>query len=94
MSNLSVSYLFLPLHTIHGVLMARILKWFAIPFSSGPHLSEFSTMTRLSWVALQGMAHSFIELDKAVIHVISLVSFFVMMVFILMGKDKRLVEAS
>jgi len=29
-------------------------------------LSELSTMTRLSWVALQGMAHSFFELDKAV----------------------------
>ena len=38
-------------------------------------LSELSTMTHLSWVALQGMAHSFIELDKAVIHVIRLVSF-------------------
>ena len=24
-------------HTVHGVLRARILKWFAIPFSSGPH---------------------------------------------------------
>ena len=23
--------------TVHGVLKARILKWFAIPFSSGPH---------------------------------------------------------
>ena len=32
-------------------------------------------MTRPSWVALYGMAHSFIELDKAVVHVISLVSF-------------------
>ena len=38
-------------------------------------LSELSTMTHLSWVALQGMAHSFIELDKAVIHVIRLVNF-------------------
>ena len=28
-----------------------------------------------SWVALHGMAHSFIELDKAVVHVIRLVSF-------------------
>ena len=28
--------IFLPFHTIHGVLKARILKWFAIPFSSGP----------------------------------------------------------
>ena len=29
----------------------------------------------LSWVALQGTAHSLIELDKAVVHVISLISF-------------------
>ena len=27
----------LAFHTVHGVLKARILKWFAIPFSSGPH---------------------------------------------------------
>ena len=27
----------LPFHTVHGVLKAKILKWFAIPFSSGPH---------------------------------------------------------
>ena len=38
-------------------------------------LSVLSTMTRPSWVALHGMAHSFIELDKAVVHVISLISF-------------------
>ena len=38
-------------------------------------LSELSTMTSLSWVALHCMAHSFIELDKAVVHVIRLVSF-------------------
>ena len=37
--------------------------------------SELSTMIRPSWVALHGMAHSFTELDKAVVHVISLVSF-------------------
>ena len=29
--------IFLPFHTVHGVLKARILKWFAIPFSNGPH---------------------------------------------------------
>ena len=29
--------IFLPFHTVRGVLKARILKWFAIPFSSGPH---------------------------------------------------------
>ena len=38
-------------------------------------LSELSTMTRPSWVALHGMAHSIIELDKAVVHVIKSVSF-------------------
>ena len=27
----------LPFHTVHVVLKARILKWFAIPLSSGPH---------------------------------------------------------
>src|SRR5574337_1263152 len=27
----------MPFHTVHGVLKAKILKWFAIPFSSGPH---------------------------------------------------------
>ena len=32
-------------------------------------------MIYLPWVALHGMAHSFIEFDKAVIHVIRLVSF-------------------
>ena len=36
-------------------------------------LSEISTMTHPSWVALHGMTHS--ELDKAVIHVVSLGSF-------------------
>ena len=36
-SFLTTSISFLPFHTVHGVLKARILKWFAIPFSSGPH---------------------------------------------------------
>ena len=55
---------------IRGVLKARILKWFPIVFSSGPQLSELSTMTQCpSWVALHSTAHSFIELDEAVVHV-------------------------
>ena len=29
--------IFSPFHTVHGVLKARMLKRFAIPFSSGPH---------------------------------------------------------
>ena len=46
-----------------------------LPFPAGHTVSELSTMILLSWVALHGMGHSFIGLDKAVICVISLVSF-------------------
>ena len=51
--------------------------WSGLPFPSPVDyvLSELYTMTRPSWVALHGMAHSFTELDKAVVHVIRLVSF-------------------
>ena len=64
--------IFLPFHTVLGVLKGRILPF---PSSVDHILSELSTMTCLSWMALQGMAHSFIELDKAVVHVIRLASF-------------------
>ena len=72
--------------------------WSGLPFPSPVDhvVSELSTRTRLSWVALHGMAHSVIELDKAVIHVISLLVFcdcgFILSA--LMEKDKRLLEAS
>ena len=48
-----------------------------LPLPSPVHhiLSELSTMASPSWMALQGIAHSFIELDKAVIHMISLATF-------------------
>ena len=51
--------------------------WSDLPFPSlvDPSMSELSTMTHLSWVPLQGMAHNFTELDKAVVHVIRVVSF-------------------
>ena len=52
-------------------------------------------MTRPFLVALHGMAHSFIELDKAVVHVIKLVSFlwlWFQSVCPLMEKDKRLMK--
>ena len=51
--------------------------WSGLPFPSPVDhiLSELSTMTRPSWVALHSMAHNFIELDTAVVHVINLVSF-------------------
>ena len=53
----------MPFHTVHWILKARILKWFAIPSPVDHVLSELSTMTHLSWVALHCMAHTFIELD-------------------------------
>ena len=34
--------IFLPFHPVHGVLKAKILKWFATPFSSGPHFVKAS----------------------------------------------------
>ena len=51
--------------------------WSSLPFPSpvDPILSELSTMTWQSWVDLHSIAHSFIELDKAVVHVINLISF-------------------
>ena len=71
--------------------------WSGLPFPSPvDHVfSELSTMTHLSCVALHGMAHSFIELDKAVVHVIRLGSFLWLGFSVcLMEKDKRLMEAS
>ena len=67
------------------------------PFPVDHVLSELSTVTRPSWVALQGMVHSFIELDKAVVHVISLLVFCdcgCHSICPLTDKDKRVMEAS
>ena len=68
------------LHFCHFILFmgfSRQNYWSGLPFPSPVDhiLSELSTMTCPSWVALHGMAHSFFQLDKAVVHVISLVSF-------------------
>ena len=51
--------------------------WSGLPFPCPVDnvLSEISTMTHPSWVALHSKAHSLVELDDAVVHVISLVSF-------------------
>ena len=65
--------IFLFFHTVHGVLKARLLKWFAILFSSGLHFVR-TLHHDLSLVALHSVAHSFVELDNAVVHVISLFS--------------------
>ena len=73
--------------------------WSDLPFPSPVDhvLSELSTMTYPSWVALNSMAHSFIELDKAVVHVIRWLVFCdcgFHSLCPLMEKDKRLMEAS
>ena len=60
---------FLPFHTIHGVLKAKMLKWFAIPFSTGPHFVRTLHHDLSVLGALHGMVQCFIDLDKAVIHV-------------------------
>ena len=65
----------LPIELSGEPLKVRILKWFAIPSPLDRVLSQFSTMTHLSWVAVHGLAYSFIELDKAMDLVISLISF-------------------
>ena len=65
-------HFFLPFHTVHGVLKERILSGLPFPFPVDHVLSDVSTMTSSSWVALHGMAHSFNELDKAVAHVWSI----------------------
>ena len=50
--------------------------WSGLPFPSPVDiLSDPSTMTHPSWVALHGMAPTVIKLDKSVVHVISLISF-------------------
>ena len=43
--------IFLHFHTVHGVLMARILSGLSLPYSVHHILSDLSTMTRPSWVA-------------------------------------------
>ena len=81
---LGYSY-FLPFHTVHGV--SRQEYWSGLPFPSPVDLvlSELSAMIHPSWVALQGMAHSFIELG--VVHVISLVSFLWLWFFFCLPSD-------
>ena len=56
---------------------SRQKYWSDLPLPSpvGHIVSDLSNMTHPSCVALQGMAHSLTELDKSVVHVISLISF-------------------
>ena len=52
----------------HEVIKARILKWFAILFSSGPCFVRILHNDSSVLGGPTRMAHSFIELDKAVVH--------------------------
>ena len=56
-------HIFLPFHTAHGLLEARILEGFPILFSSGPCF------------VIASLSHASPFTDKAVIHVIILVNF-------------------
>ena len=58
-------------------MFSRQECWSGLPFPSPVDLilSELSPMTCPAWVALHRMDHTFTEVDKAVIHVINLVSF-------------------
>ena len=61
-------HIFLPFHTVHGVLQTKILEWVAISFTRRLHIVRTFIMACPSWVALHGMAHSFIELCKPLLH--------------------------
>ena len=65
-----------------GFSMQEYWSGFPFPSTVDHVLSELSTMTHWYWVALHSMAHSFIELYKAVVHMIILLVFLIV-VFIL-----------
>jgi len=65
-TDLGSSSIILPFHTVHG--FSRQEYWSGLPFPSPVDhiLSDLSTMTSLSWMALQAWL-SFVESDKAVV---------------------------
>ena len=73
------------------MVFSRQEYWSGLPFPSPVEhfLLELSTMTCLSWVPLHGMAHSFIELDKAVVHVIRFVSFLCLWFSVCLPSDRE-----
>ena len=70
--HLSVSYLFACSYCSWGS-QCKNTEVVCIPFSSGAHFVR--TLYHELSVALHGVTHGFIELDKAVVHVISLIIF-------------------
>ena len=86
--------IFLPFHTVHGVLKARILKWFAIPFSSGPYfvrtlqhdpsiLGGPTQFGSLRWWSMWSFWLVFCDCG-----------FYSVILILLRNKDKRFIEAS
>ena len=57
-------HIFLPFYILTGFSWLRYCSGLSFPSPVDHVLSELSTMTHLSWVALHGMPHSFIELCK------------------------------
>ena len=65
---LSQCPIILTFHTVHWVLKAKILKWFTISFSNGPHFvrplhNDPSVLGGPTW-------HGLVSLSLAVVHVI------------------------
>ena len=54
-------------HIIHGILLEIVLESVAISSSSGSHFVR-TLHYNLSWVSLNGMAHSLIELCNPLRH--------------------------
>ena len=75
LSNTFDNFIFSMISMFMG--FSRQEYWSGLPFPSPVDhvLSKLCTMAFPSWMARHGMAHNFIELDKAVVHMISLISF-------------------
>ena len=54
--------IFLPFHTVYGVLKTRILKWFAIPFSSWRHFVR--TLHRDPFILGGSTQHGLVSLSQ------------------------------
>ena len=48
--NISFQLIYWLSHTIHGVLVARILEWFAIPSSCGPCFARRRKQQKMRWL--------------------------------------------
>ena len=84
-------------HSFMGFPRQEYVNVLSFPSPVDYVLSDLSTMTHPPWVAIHGMTHSFIELDKVLVHVKILILFCdcgFHSVCPLSDKDKRLLEAS